>query len=130
MFPLRYNIANIAHKYISLFIIFYIIDIFAKSKWDSYSKTLDYSDKTELMKKTLFEFEKWIISLLQVSESGQSLTKIILRLFRFLNFYDTSNYAIQEQIPSMIRKWLAMKTEDSFTFQSKQQKNYYLKILI
>ncbi|AVN64363.1 MULTISPECIES: DUF262 domain-containing protein [Mesoplasma] len=126
LFPLRYNIANIAHKDISLFIIFYIIDVFAKNKWDSYSKTINYKHKLELMKNTLFEFEKWIISLLQVSGTGQSLTKPILRLFRFLNFFDTSNRAIQEQIPNMIKKWLSMEEENSFTFQSKEQKKLLL----
>ncbi|PPE04601.1 hypothetical protein EELLY_v1c02810 [Entomoplasma ellychniae] len=126
LFPLRYNIANIAHKDVLLLIIFYIVDVFAKNKWDSYSKTINYKDKAKLMKNTLFEFEKWIISLVQVWGPGQSLQKTILKLLRFMNFFDTSNLAIQEQIPNMVKKWLAMDEEDSFTFQNKEQKKLLL----
>ncbi|AVN63695.1 hypothetical protein CG006_01720 [Mesoplasma florum] len=126
LFPLRKSVANVSHKDVTISVLYYIIDIYAKNKWDSFSKTANYLDKIELMEEFLFQFEKWYVTLLQVNGTGQSLSKNILKLLRFLNFYDTSNYVIQQQLPKEVKKWLSMESPDSYTFQNNEQRKLLL----
>ncbi|AAT75662.1 unknown protein [Mesoplasma florum L1] len=126
LYPIRYNVSNISHKEVSIFILYYFIDLYAKNNWDSYNKTLNYSEKVNLMKDTLFEFERWLIALLQVYGTGQSLTKPILRLFRFLNTFDIDNHSVQSEIPNMIRKWLNLEATDAFAFLNNDQRRLLL----
>ncbi|AVN62338.1 hypothetical protein CG001_01605 [Mesoplasma coleopterae] len=126
LYPIRYVLSNIAHKSITIYVLFFFIDIYGKNNWDSYSKSIDFSSKIDLMKRTLFQFERWFITLVQAEGAGDSLPKIILKLIRFLLTFDIYNYEVQMQIPEMISAWLTMSTNENMPFLNNTQKRLLL----
>ncbi|ARU91879.1 hypothetical protein SCLARK_001348 [Spiroplasma clarkii] len=110
-YPLATTLANIAHKDFLIILLFYLVDVYSRESWNPRELRISFSNLTSL-EKCLFEVEKWIIFLVQVRGTGQSLTPLMIRLIKYLDaFSGLSNFLTE--LPKILQDWFSDKVSEN-----------------
>lgn len=104
------EIENTSHK--DFYILhFFLVDQLSQG-WNYIDKKITFKD-IKIYKKSLFEIEKWVIFLLQVNGTGQSLKgSVLTKMIKYLQRQELYDDNFCDKVDVYIKKWLYNKEED------------------